>query len=192
MKNYFEMLWYLITEQLDGIYFYQIELVLIISGIIAVIPGFILVKLKKKSLFDALLLYCSIAYFGVILLITIIRREAGSRVWQIDTKLHLGLLNGGPLQKRQALYCILNVMLFVPFSFLLMLLRREEATFKNVFMTVLLCFTSSAFIEIIQLLTSRGNFEITDLLMNVTGGITGALLGLFVIKCIGNRKAELK
>jgi len=111
-------------------------------------------------------------------IITIIRREPGSRSGLINTKLNLGSLEGGVYSLRQMFYCILNVLLFVPWGLMIKLLRGKDCLLRNYVMTVLICFSTSFFIEITQLITGRGRFEITDILMNVIGGAIGALLGV--------------
>ncbi|MGN0203822.1 MAG: VanZ family protein [Coprococcus sp.] len=66
-----------------------------------------------------------------------------------------------------------NVIAFMPFGFLMPVLRKRERRVGNVaFMTFLL----SLFIEIVQLLTRVGSFDVDDLILNTMGGILGYVL----------------
>ncbi len=66
-----------------------------------------------------------------------------------------------------------NVAAFVPFAFMLPIVTpRARGFFRTVFLTFLL----SLGIEIIQLATRVGSFDVDDLLLNTIGGILGYLL----------------
>lgn len=69
---------------------------------------------------------------------------------------------------------ILNIIMMVPFGFLLPLVGPKNARFlKVLFLTFLLSFS----IEVIQPLMSSGRMsDITDVITNVTGGIIGYIL----------------
>ncbi len=72
---------------------------------------------------------------------------------------------------------ILNVLMFIPFGFLISLLKE-----KTLLKTIVLSFLFSLFIETTQLLyawtsiTSIRTCDITDVITNTTGGIIGFLL----------------
>ncbi len=72
---------------------------------------------------------------------------------------------------------ILNVLMFIPFGFLISLLKE-----KTLLKTILMSFSFSLFIEVTQLLyawtsiTSIRTCDITDIITNTTGGIIGFLL----------------
>ena len=66
-----------------------------------------------------------------------------------------------------------NVCVFMPIGmFLPSLLSRC----KNIFLTTILCFEYSFCVEVIQLLTKVGSFDVDDLLLNTIGGILGFLV----------------
>lgn len=66
-----------------------------------------------------------------------------------------------------------NVLAFMPFGFFMPILRPKLRKWYCMFgMTFLLSLT----IEIIQLLTRVGSFDVDDLILNTAGGITGYLL----------------
>jgi glycopeptide antibiotics resistance protein len=63
-----------------------------------------------------------------------------------------------------------NVLLFIPFGFLLPLTVRRFRTFKN---ALLLMGLTSFLFEILQMLMAIGVFDIDDVLFNVVGGALG-------------------
>lgn len=66
-----------------------------------------------------------------------------------------------------------NVIAFMPFGFLMPILRKRDRRVVNAaFMTFLL----SLFIEVVQLLTRVGSFDVDDLILNTMGGILGYVL----------------
>ena len=73
------------------------------------------------------------------------------------------------------IYDLLNVCLFVPWGALIALFRGREKIGRKLFLTTCYSFLTSFCIEVIQLLTHRGYFELMDILTNVTGGILGGL-----------------
>lgn len=182
MKDYWNLFVTLITEQTRGIYVRDILLLILVALLFLVI--FKAVKLKRGTQVtkqQMVLTFWTLFYAGVLLLITIFRRESGSRSGNIEIRLNLGSLSGGWYRVKQAAYSILNVVLFVPWGFLLRFKRREDGVIKGVFMTALVGFLTSFTIECFQFATRRGIFEITDLVTNVSGTIIGAVIASLVI-----------
>ncbi len=69
-----------------------------------------------------------------------------------------------------------NVAVFIPIGlFLPVLIERC----KNVFLTVLLCLEISLAVEVTQILSRVGTFDVDDLLLNTLGGVLGYII--FVI-----------
>ena len=188
MSYYFTVIWGLIIEQLRGIYVSQIELLFIVGALVILIPGYILMKkngnITPRGLFTAYFLFI---YVGIILLITIFRRQPGSKVGYIETHLNFGYLEGGWYSRKQTLYSILNVLLFVPFGFLTRVLRKEEDNVRNVIMCTLISFLLSFGIEITQLITGTGSFEVTDLVTNLGGGFIGATIASLLLFILDRR-----
>lgn len=182
MSYYLSVTWNLIIEQLRGIYVAQIELLFIAGAIVILIPGYVLMRTKgnitTNGIFTAYFLF---VYLGIILLITVFRRQPGSKVGQIETHLNFGYLNGSWYSLKQAAYSILNVLLFVPFGFLTRVLRSYDRAIKGTFMCMLLSFILSFGIETIQLITGTGTFEVTDLVTNVSGGLLGAIIASLLL-----------
>ena len=66
-----------------------------------------------------------------------------------------------------------NVLAFVPFGLFLPLLVKRVRSFGK---TVLLGFEFSLFVEILQLYSKVGSFDVDDILLNTTGVLIGYLL----------------
>lgn len=66
-----------------------------------------------------------------------------------------------------------NICVFIPLGMFLPKLFRNC---KNMFFTVLLSFELSLCVEIVQLMTRVGSFDVDDLLLNTIGGLCGFLL----------------
>ena len=65
-----------------------------------------------------------------------------------------------------------NVVGFMPFGFFLALLSWRE---RRMLMILLLSLELSLFIEVIQLFTGLGSFDVDDLMLNTLGGLLGYL-----------------
>ena len=78
-----------------------------------------------------------------------------------------------------------NILLFIPFGFLLPLVWKKAFRFSRVLICTLLLSTS---FEIYQFLTRTGHADIDDVILNTTGG----LLGFFFITVYFRRKEQKK
>ncbi|WP_051545461.1 VanZ family protein [Butyrivibrio sp. MC2021] len=193
MNDYYEMVKNLISEQLRGIYVRDlILLVLVALLVIVIVKALMLKKGKEVSKGQLILTFCTICYAGVLLMITIFRRESGSRTGNISIHLNLGSIRGGWYRVKQAAYSILNVLLFVPWGFLLRLKRFNDGHVRAFFMTALTGFLTSFTIEFFQLATKRGIFEVTDLVTNVSGTVIGAIMATVVIAIAALKKQDKK
>ena len=182
MRDYLDMFFKLIEEQTRGIYVRDIIIIILVALLLLVIAkAVMLIKGEDISRTHMLLTFWSIVYAGLLLLITFFRRESGSRGGEIQIRLNLGSLTGGWYMIKQAAYSILNVILFIPWGFLLRFKRIEDGFIKAVFMTMLMGFLTSFTIELFQLITKRGIFEITDLVTNVSGTVIGAVIASAII-----------
>lgn len=65
-----------------------------------------------------------------------------------------------------------NVLCFVPFGFVIPILSASTRKFYKI---TILSFMASTIVEVIQLLSKRGSFDIDDILMNTLGGVIGYL-----------------
>lgn len=132
------------------------------------IGGVLLVFSQNRR--RAFLSILCIIYFVMIFIITIFEREPGSR-----TGISLTLFEtlGGPHDNA---YVIENILLFIPFGFLVPKMWKR---LRRIPVCVFAGFCLSLTIEITQLLTQRGHFQVDDILMNTIGAGVGALFGLF-------------
>lgn len=75
---------------------------------------------------------------------------------------------GGSISNGRSI--LLNIILFVPLGYLL------DGVSKKKWYAVLICFSVSLFIEVLQLITLRGICDVDDLIFNTFGGVIGVLL----------------
>ena len=87
------------------------------------------------------------------------------RHWQV-----LGPVNAG-------MNLLGNVAAFVPFGFILPMLKRSN---RKWYVVVLISLLFSLCIEAVQLVTRRGSFDVDDLMLNTLGGFLGYLLFLLM------------
>ncbi len=112
-------------------------------------------------------------YFSYVVYLTLSGREAGSRDEFVNLQLFSTLL----INDRLRIHGVENVLLFVPFGVLLPCMMPFFRKWYRVMFAGMLC---STVIELTQLLTGRGFFELDDIVLNTAGALTGALVYLFV------------
>ncbi|MBR5407507.1 MAG: VanZ family protein [Lachnospiraceae bacterium] len=108
-------------------------------------------------------------YLSYLVSLTLSGREAGSRVNKVNLEIFGTFDMGGSMSA----FALENVLLFIPFGLLVPLTARF---FKKWWNLVLAAFISSMLIEISQLLTARGYFEIDDILLNTLGAFLGYMV----------------
>ncbi|WP_026528492.1 VanZ family protein [Butyrivibrio sp. VCD2006] len=167
--------WLLFLEQIRGIYFSDLMIILIAAVLVCFGPGYILHIKKGTPVLKIVHVFFIVLYAGVILLITMLRREPGSAPGRIYTHLNLGFTKTRIYSMRDTIYSLLNFMLFVPWGILIGLRRIGEGPVRIIIMTTLTGFLTSFSIEVVQHISRRGNFEVTDLFTNVAGSFFGAL-----------------
>lgn len=69
-----------------------------------------------------------------------------------------------------------NIIAFIPFGLLLPLLGRKTA---GIISTTLAAFVFSLLVEIVQLYTGLGTFDVDDIVLNIIGCIIGYILAWF-------------
>lgn len=123
-------------------------------------------------------------YLALLLTITFWSRESGSR-----KGLDLELFSTWGINRRNNAYVIENVLLFVPYGILCPLAFRYTEKFRRCLAAGAL---TSISIELLQLVTSRGFFQIDDILTNILGTAAGYLVWLFLwgIRKKEKRKSE--
>lgn len=152
-------------------------------GVVAVVLIVLLRKWKGKTteLSDILSGMVLAVYVSIVLQLTLVCRESGSRIG-IELDIFHGLV--GPDTERHWLmiaYAVLNCLLFVPLGVVLSLFSfvHERGLIIQFLLVLLISFAASMVIECVQLITQRGYYEVQDLMLNTLGGIIG--WGLFRI-----------
>ena len=178
--------WNAFVKQFQGISWIQLAIcAILIFLVLAVVK-----KTHKNVMYKDLIVWLVFLVFSVFIIqITLLNREADSRSI-VETKIHLGLFleKGGTFQ--QTFYAGLNYILFVPWGCALGLIRKREAPVKRCIMILLLSFIACFTIECIQMVTGRGNFEVTDILMNSAGGLSGSILACLFHKILIKHKGK--
>lgn len=112
-------------------------------------------------------LFC--VYMAVLIVITFLSRESGSRSDVLD----LELFSTWGINDRNNAFVIENVLLFIPYG--LFFCWNFPGRWKILRCTFLGAVISLG-IETMQLVTGRGYFQIDDIVTNTMGAFTGALL----------------
>ena len=112
---------------------------------------------------------CLVVYVAIMLVITYFSRESGSRS---RSGIDLELFSTWGINTRNNAYVVENVLLFIPYGFVLAWADVRQRHFLRNLLTGAL--TSFA-IEYMQLVTQRGYFQIDDVLTNILGTILGFL-----------------
>lgn len=149
-------------------------------GMMVVVLVVLLRKVLKKEthVSDILTGLVLAVYVSIILQLTLICRESGSRIG-IDLDVFHGLRGAeNDYHWLMLAYVILNCMLFVPYGFVISLFSfvNERKIGIQFLLVLLLSFIASMSIECIQLITQRGYYETQDLLFNTLGGVIGWIL----------------
>lgn len=136
--------------------------------------------IKMQSIFAWL---CMLMYIDIMLQLTLLGRQPGSR---IGIQLSLNRRSWSDMSDYAMMmrsYSLLNVFLFIPYIFIFMIFDKIDKmrALLRIVVGMLLAFTTSLFIEVIQLITKRGYFEVDDLLCNTIGGLIGCILGILVM-----------
>lgn len=108
-------------------------------------------------------------YMAVLIVITFLSRESGSRSDVLD----LELFSTWGINDRNNAFVIENVLLFIPYGlFYCWNFPRRLKVLRCTFLGAVL----SLGIETMQLVTGRGYFQIDDIVTNTLGAFIGALL----------------
>lgn len=123
-------------------------------------------------------------YVNIILQLTLLGRSAGSRIG-IDFSIHkMDFTGGSDFSKLIRFYSGLNILLFVPYGFILSLFTviSHNKGWLRMILVSIISLISSLIIECVQLMTGRGYFEMDDLFCNTLGGLIGCVLACLVMK----------
>lgn len=107
-------------------------------------------------------------YLAVVMAITFFSRESGSR-----RGMDLELFSTWGINDRNNAFVVENVLLFVPYGIICPMAFLHVRRFWSCLMAGAL---TSLCVELLQLLTGRGYFQIDDILTNILGTVAGFLL----------------
>ena len=166
----------LVGQQFEG-FSMTTFLFVIAIGVSVVYGGMLLYEKRRRSKIDKKKkrAYLGLViYISFVLQITCYRREPGSRYGIVTSLQDMPLLLR---DTEQMIYQLLNVVLFIPFGIILAVILGEICGWKRMAVIIGGSYIFSLWIELTQLFSQRGYFEVTDLLMNVLGGILGGVIG---------------
>lgn len=124
---------------------------------------------RKKGLVSKLPIIVYAVYLAILLVITFFSRESGSRVGGMDLK----LFSTWGINTRNNAFVVENVLLFIPYGFVCSLAFPWA---RNFFRCAWFGAMTSVMVELLQLITERGYFQIDDILTNILGTIVGFLI----------------
>jgi len=181
----------MVKEQFMGIDIKQMLVFSIIAIILVNIFIYIytLITHEKISWSDRFFIILLVIYVCFMYMITIDKREPGNRN-EIHLMLDFGNLRGDYLQIQQAVYCLLNFVFFIPLGVILSILQKRKKFFCRIGTVIIQSFFASMIIEILQLITRRGYFETTDIVINTAGGFVGGLFAAMVIAVFSFKNRE--
>ena len=82
---------------------------------------------------------------------------------------HFGLYDENGLNTE----CIENTLLFIPYTFLFLQAMKPYRTWKS---SMILALSTTTFVELSQLIFWLGEFQLSDLVHNMIGGVIGCVL----------------
>lgn len=128
---------------------------------------------KGRAPFSVIAFTFFFIYMSIMLCITFLSRESGSR-----KGIDLELFSTWGINERNNAYVIENVLLFIPFGFVCAWAFRSA---RRLPASTALGLLTSLGIECMQLITQRGFFQIDDIITNTLGMTIGCFLfrGIF-------------
>lgn len=170
MKEYLKIFYYDIMKFMD-----YLPACLLIACILEAATILILLILKKKIRFyKALYVMLFWTYITAVVFITLLSREPGSR-----GGMSFDLFSTWGSSKTSRAFVLENILLFIPFGFLLPLVFRPA---RHIRIMLLMAVLYSSAIEITQVYTGMGYGQIDDIITNVLGAGIGYDLWLLVFQ----------
>ena len=124
---------------------------------------------KGKKTISVAAVTCFAIYMAILLVITLFSRESGSSTNGID----LQLLSTWGINQRNNALVIENILLFIPYGCTMAWAIPATRMFhRNLFCGLM----TSLLVEVVQLVTGRGFFQLDDIITNVMGQIIGFCL----------------
>jgi len=158
---------------------YSIVILAVFEGILYVLNKKRTEKIKPNRLY----VYGLVFYSNFVLRLTLLGREIGSK------KVDVIRLNFS-VEEIFSSHGILNMLLFAPFGFLLYAIIKNYNVGTKVLLTFLVSMAFSILIEMVQLATLSGRFEINDMVANSLGGLIGCFPGYIVFDLLLKKDEE--
>ena len=163
-----------LINDIIGFYLWQGKQWLLFSYLVTITASIIITVFGKKRRLKKSQIVCSCLFafwITTVITLTILCRRTGSS-WRYNMT-PLWSWKSAFLGKRRGILMVIeNILLLMPFGFLLPLIDRNRWKMCH---TVLIGFLFSLGIELCQLLLKRGQFELDDLVNNTLGVIIGYL-----------------
>ncbi len=122
---------------------------------------------RNKASFSVMAITGLITYLFIMLFITFWSRESGT-----NTGIDMELFSTWGINTRNNAYVIENILLFVPYGFLLAWAVPKA---RKLWTCTWIGAMTTVAIEYLQLFTGRGYFQIDDVLTNILGAFIGYL-----------------
>ena len=148
---------------------------------VALTAVFLLIERKHLHFANILFAVAAAAYGTFLLTITLLgRAEGNTSRWDGLFSTYIRAFSGEPWAIHDIFY---NIILFIPVGLLTARCRRLRIAIP-ILLIIPLC------IELLQLITTRGVFEITDIINNFIGGLIGYFPIRIIVKLIDLIKKE--
>jgi len=187
---YFSYFMTLVQQQVDGT-----SIILFVEmSIVSVVFLFFLMRMYEKTTGKQIIhnkkrAILLMAVYACFIFQIAFYRRIGSEKSKINTWLYFGFRKwDGTVDEKQVVYSFLNVVFFVPWGFLLA--SAMENNVRRFVMTFFYSLITSLSIEVLQYITKTGTSEITDLVTNVSGGLIGCILFVFISNVLNRRSNE--
>lgn len=147
-----------------------------LDGIIVLLIVYYVQSFRGKERLNSinyLSIFIFSVYIAAIVYITILSRPPGSRD-EVDLILFETL--GNTVRSRS--YVFENILLFIPFGILLPLVNGKLRKFSY---CIIIGFLFSLMIEVVQMITKRGYFQLDDIMTNVLGTVIGYTLCWIIV-----------
>lgn len=189
INDFFKDLFRYIRQQSRGVSIENLLITWLIGVILIYLASLIYSRIsgRKVSWFKEVVLLLLAGYFCFGCQLTLFRRQPGSR-GIVYASLYFGSLFGDFYSRQQFFYSLLNIFFFIPWGVLWGLYRWNDTKLRRIVMVTSYSFLTSFAIEITQLLTGRGFFELGDLITNVAGGFLGSLIVCLLTEVIDRCK----
>ncbi|SEL47984.1 Glycopeptide antibiotics resistance protein [Butyrivibrio sp. ob235] len=181
-NNYIILFKYILRREVEGLTPTNQLTLLAIEAVIVFVPGLILLKKGKVSFGRVLHIFLLFAYAGVLMSLTILRREPGSRAGIMILKLNLGFGLFGEKRLWNSIFSTLNILLFVPWGLVVCPFFRSKKFAARVLVTTIIGAATSLLVECTQFYTGTGRFEINDLVTNTMGTFIGAAIAAIIFR----------